>query len=115
MAYKTTPTDPDMMHGNPLHTFAKKIFVPSLGTECPFPDKDSTPELCIQDVGKLEQCRASILLRGHRCFSISCDKSYLTPFLFSCRFLGCVVTRTGCFPILHVSTSNDGHIQEAGC
>ena len=73
-AYKTTPADADMMHGNPLHTFAKQIFVPSLGTERPFPDKDSTPELHIQDVGKLEQCRTSIVLRGHQCFSISCDK-----------------------------------------
>ena len=51
-----------MMHGNPWHTFAKLIFVPSLGTECPFPDEDSTPELHIQYVGELEQCRASIML-----------------------------------------------------
>ena len=93
MVYKTTPTDADMMHGNLLHTFAKQIFVPSLGTECPFPDKDSTPELHIQDVGELEQCRASVLLRGHQWFLISCDISYLTPFLFSCRFLGCGLTR----------------------
>ena len=75
MVYKTTPTDPDMMH--PLHTFVKQIFVPSLGTRCPFPDMDSTPELRIQDVGKLEQCIASILLRGHQCFLISCD--YIIP------------------------------------
>ena len=111
MVYKSTPTDADMMHGNPLHTFTKQIFVPSLGTECPFPDKDSTPELHIQDVGALEQYRASVLLRGHQCFSISCDKSYLTPFLV----LGCVVTGTGCLSILHLSTCNDRHIQEAGC
>ena len=64
MVYKTTPTDPDMMHGSPVHTFAKQIFVPSLGTGCPFPDEDSIPELHIQDVGELEQCKASILLRG---------------------------------------------------
>ena len=73
MVYKTTPTDPDMMHGNPLHTFVKQIFVPSLGTGCPFPDMDSTPELRIQDVDELEQCRASILFRGHQCFLISCN------------------------------------------
>ena len=68
MVYKTTLTDPDVMHGNPLHTFINKFFVPSLGTGCPFPEMDFTPELHTQDVGELEQCRASILLRGHRCF-----------------------------------------------
>ena len=59
--YKTTPTDADMKHGNPSHTFAKQTFVLSLGIECPFSDKDSTPELHIQDVGELEQCRAWVI------------------------------------------------------